>query len=291
MEMKEGTSVAAHMKEMKELTDKLAALGAAVSEEDQVVTLLGSLPQSYQMLVTTLETREELTLNYVQQSLVHEERKQSGSSTSEKSDGGHGAMYHKSRDGKREHTKHDRQWKPKCFSCGQRGHLRDCLSVKDKKMSKHNAKPAKETRADSGTEESDNGVFTASSNSSPSEQWLNDSEATSHMTYSRRFLNRYRKFDVPQTVSLGDGRTVKAFGTGDITANMTFKVSKNKSCIITNVLYVPKLTSNLFSVWAATSKGNSIKFGISKCWIKNKNGKLVGTGTLTNKLYILDYTP
>ena len=113
MEMKEGISVAAHMKEMKELTDKLAALEAAVFEEDQVVTLLGSLPQSYEMLVTTLETREELTLNYVQQSLVHEERKQSGSSTSEKSDGGHGAMYHK-RDGKREHTKHDRQWKPKC---------------------------------------------------------------------------------------------------------------------------------------------------------------------------------
>ena len=68
--------------------------------------------------MTILETREEPTLNFVQQSLVHEE---SGSSTSEKSDVGHGAMYqknqhdHKSRDGKRQHTKHDCQWKPKCF--------------------------------------------------------------------------------------------------------------------------------------------------------------------------------
>ena len=42
------------------------------------------------------------------------------------------------------------------------------------------------------------------------------------MMYSRKLLNRYRKFDVPQTVSLGDDQTVKAFGTGDITAHMTF---------------------------------------------------------------------
>lgn len=72
MGMKEGSFVAAHMKEMKEMTDKLAALGSTVSKEDHVATLLGSLPQSYQMLVTTLETRGELTLNFVQQSLVHE---------------------------------------------------------------------------------------------------------------------------------------------------------------------------------------------------------------------------
>ena len=37
----QGSSVAAHMKEMKELTDKLAVLGAAVSEEDKLVNILG----------------------------------------------------------------------------------------------------------------------------------------------------------------------------------------------------------------------------------------------------------
>ena len=33
-EMEEGTSMEAHLKEMKELTDKLASIGAAISEED-----------------------------------------------------------------------------------------------------------------------------------------------------------------------------------------------------------------------------------------------------------------
>ena len=41
---------------MKEITDKLVSTGTPISEEDQVVTLLGgSLPQGYCMLVTALE--------------------------------------------------------------------------------------------------------------------------------------------------------------------------------------------------------------------------------------------
>ena len=45
-EMKDGTSVERHLKQMKELTARLAAIGAPIAEED-VVTLLGSLPKSY----------------------------------------------------------------------------------------------------------------------------------------------------------------------------------------------------------------------------------------------------
>ena len=36
MEMREGTSVEKHLKDMKELTDRLAAIGAPIAEEDQV---------------------------------------------------------------------------------------------------------------------------------------------------------------------------------------------------------------------------------------------------------------
>ncbi len=57
---------------MKELTDRLAAIGAPIAEEDQVVTLLGSL--RYSTLVTALEARVDgISLNYVQQALAHEE--------------------------------------------------------------------------------------------------------------------------------------------------------------------------------------------------------------------------
>ena len=77
-EMRDGTSIEKHLKFMKELTDKLAAVGAAVEEEDQVVTLLGSLPKNYSTLVTAIEAQDNITLHYVQQALVREEQKLRG---------------------------------------------------------------------------------------------------------------------------------------------------------------------------------------------------------------------
>jgi len=45
----------AYLKYMKEIPDKLASIGSPVAEENQVVTLLGSLPHSYLTLVNAIE--------------------------------------------------------------------------------------------------------------------------------------------------------------------------------------------------------------------------------------------
>lgn len=79
MEMKESSSIEEHIMKMKELTDKFAALKAPISGEEQVVTLLGSLPPRYSTWVTALEARDALSLSYVQQSLINEEQKSKGS--------------------------------------------------------------------------------------------------------------------------------------------------------------------------------------------------------------------
>ena len=64
------------------LADKLASIGAPVSEEDKVVTLLGSLPASFVTVVTALEARSDgLTMDYVQESLIHYEQKQKSKET------------------------------------------------------------------------------------------------------------------------------------------------------------------------------------------------------------------
>ena len=125
MEMKEGTAVETHLKAMKELTDRLAAIGAPVSEEDQVATLLGSLPSPYATLVTALETQlENLTLASVQQSVLHEERKLCGSSRSESE----GALIGKQR------TRRG----VKCYECEQYGHFRrDCPEFRRRMASKN----------------------------------------------------------------------------------------------------------------------------------------------------------
>jgi len=43
MKINEGSSVEGHIKTMKELMDRLAAINAPISEENQIATLLGSL--------------------------------------------------------------------------------------------------------------------------------------------------------------------------------------------------------------------------------------------------------
>ena len=61
---------------MTEVFDALSVVGDPVPEEDRVVHLLASLPESYSMLVTALEANAEVPkMELVTERLLHEERK------------------------------------------------------------------------------------------------------------------------------------------------------------------------------------------------------------------------
>ena len=65
-----------HIYKMKELASQLEAVGASITEDDQVATLLCSLPESYNSLITALESRaDNLTLEFVIARLLHYEHK------------------------------------------------------------------------------------------------------------------------------------------------------------------------------------------------------------------------
>ena len=48
------------MKALTEIFDELSIIGNPISEEDRVVYLLASLPESYNVLVTALEANSEV---------------------------------------------------------------------------------------------------------------------------------------------------------------------------------------------------------------------------------------
>lgn len=77
-------------------------------------------------------------------------------------------------------------------------------------------------------------------------------------------------------------------GKRNVHFTMFFRLSESKKVTMCNALYVPKLACNLFSVRSAATKGNMVKFGETKCWIRDGNGKLLGMGSLVDKLYYLD---
>ena len=292
LRMQEGTPVQDHLRRMKELTDRLASINAAVAEEDHMVYLLSSLPESYSMLVTALETREGLTLQDVQRALVSEELKRE--QLGETSSGGHDSAL------QAEKRTAGRGTMPKaalkCYFCGKEGHFQRECPMKQKsrkKFAKYRAKAAKHHDSDSDSDvEGNTGAFVASVNGtfgeSIADRWIIDSGATRHMTFQQDLLTDYCQFNKPEKVGLGDGRMVDAVGTGRVMVSMPLGRGKQFKTAITRVLLVPQLSCNLFSVCAAAMKGNMVEFGHTKCWIRNKNGKLVGKGRLVDKMYQLD---
>ena len=77
LKLKDGQSMQKHVKMLTEIFDKLSIIGDPLDEENQVVHLLASLPESYDMLVTVLEASPEVPkLEIVTERLLHKETKQ-----------------------------------------------------------------------------------------------------------------------------------------------------------------------------------------------------------------------
>ena len=88
LRLKEGSSVETHIKSMTELFNDLAVIGEDTSEEDRVVYLLASLPDSFNTLVTALEANETVpSMEIVTERLLNEERKQTSRTKSSDEEG------------------------------------------------------------------------------------------------------------------------------------------------------------------------------------------------------------
>ena len=138
LRLKEGESVHEHIRIMTETFNALSFIGDTISDEDRVVHLLASLPESYNMLVTALEACADVPkLELVTERLLHEERKllddESGQAW-----GGEKLMV-----AKRQNYKG-----PKCYKCHQFGHIKnDCPGREENRKGK--AKYTNRTRENS----------------------------------------------------------------------------------------------------------------------------------------------
>ena len=60
LQLKEGQSVQEHVKALTEIFNELTVIGDNIDDEDRVIYLLATLPDSYEMLVTAPETNTEV---------------------------------------------------------------------------------------------------------------------------------------------------------------------------------------------------------------------------------------
>ena len=88
LRLRDGDSIQKHIKDMTEIFNELAAINDPITEEDRVVHLLASLPESYDILVTALKASVEVPkMEIVTERLLHEERKIKEKHGSETTDG------------------------------------------------------------------------------------------------------------------------------------------------------------------------------------------------------------
>ena len=293
MRLKEGDSVQNHVKVMTEIFEALAVIGDPVSEEDRVVHLLASLPESFNMLITALEANQAVPkMENVTERLLHEERKMKDW---EESEGRHTKAM----------TAHNFGQKKKftCHYCGKPDHLKrnrwklafKLATVNEKKEKsgfkaknemKHKANKATSGHKDTSSDEDALVVCHALSARSKG-TWIVDSGATCHMCNDQKLFKNFEPLEKSQEVTLGDGHTLEATGQGTVPLEMTLPDAKTKRCIFHSVLYVPKLSYYLLSVTKASESGKVIKFDDTGCQIVNKNDKVIAVATKVGSLYYL----
>lgn len=181
LRMKKSTPMQDHLRELDELSDKLAAIGEEVSEHHKIAVLLRSVQDIYPTLVTALLAKgdADISLVFVKQALLDEEQRQGKPSNS-----GGGADPNGSDTALKAGKPFKRGAKSVvCHYCGQKGHfIRNCPAIVADKTS-HRAKKAEEQES---SEESNAGAggegytFVASMGlkAEARDEWIIDSGAS-----------------------------------------------------------------------------------------------------------------
>ncbi|KAL0392230.1 UNVERIFIED_CONTAM: hypothetical protein Sradi_2445800 [Sesamum radiatum] len=148
--------------------------------------------------------------------------------------------------------------KPQCRNCKRFGHVeKDC-----RLKGNYQANCIEENNS------SDQLFYTCNSVAETGEAtWYIDSAASNHMTYNKgAFQTLDESFKT--NVKLGDNHIVKVEGKGSVAIN-----TKKGTRIINDVMYIPNLRTNLFSVGQMMEKGYTLHFGGDSCTIYDNKDK------------------
>ena len=280
LKLKEGGSVSAHIKEMTETFEALSVMEAPVSEDDRVVYLLASLPESYNMVVTALETQSEEVPKWalVTERLLHQEAKLKERLAP---DG----------EAKRALTANgqSRRRKPKatfkCHFCGNPGHYkRDCRKfLATRGQGKQSANSAEEEQRGELL------VTTHALTTMAEGTWIVDSGATAHMCNNPNLFTDLKKLEPPLKITLGDGRCLDGTGEGTVIVETLLPDGSTTNCKLKNTVLVPGLSYSLLSVSKASTAGKTTKFDKTGCEILNGQDKVIAFATRVGNLYHLEY--
>ena len=279
MKLSDSGSMREYIRKMTEIFDELAVVAEPVSEEDKVVYLLAGLPESYDVLVTALESGSDTVpaLESVTERLLREEHKLKDR---EEADDSKKLLVAK---GRRPLT---------CHYCKKPGHFKkDCWKFAQaqgtEKSGKHKNPSRQSKREHQSSQDAmviSNALVAKSRN-----DWIVDSGATSHMCNNRNMFVELSQLGSGEKVTLGDGSSLDVAGEGTVDMDMILRDGTRRGCALKKVLYVPELAYNLISVVRAGEAGKTVCFDELGCEFRNDRGDTIALGVRQGSLYYLKF--
>lgn len=274
MLLPEGGNMHTHLNAMDECMDNLVTLGEPIVETFSVALYLSSLPESYGVLITALESRAEadLTKNMVKGKLMEEYRRRQ--EIENVSETGERALKVNTEDKGFDSTK------AHCFFCKRIGHVKaDCrkFAAWKKKKDGQNKKQANVAQNEKD-DKNDFVCLMVSRTKVNSPEWCVDSGASAHMCNDEAvFMNLVKSEN--DSVKMADGRYLPIKGNGMI----NFKTGSSKFRL-NNVQLIPGLECNLLSVGKLTKSGCRVVFEGETCEI-SKDGRILLAVKVRNDVY------
>jgi hypothetical protein len=204
LRMEDGDSVTEHLNAFNTLVSQLVSVNIMIAEEDKCITLLCSLPDSWDNLVVEIGSTTQSTLKYedVVSSLLFEEMRRKimdGHSTDALLVRGHTQDRNPSKPSRwgskyTGRSKSPGKYLRKCWKCGKIGHYKK--DYKSKKVEKPKGSDStSSTEEKTSIEEGVDVNITSTSTHADRDAWLIDSSASYHMTPHREWFSKYEKYD------------------------------------------------------------------------------------------------
>ncbi|UYV65259.1 hypothetical protein LAZ67_3003730 [Cordylochernes scorpioides] len=284
--MNPNDNIATHISKVETLAQQMKDLGEPISDVALITKIICSLPDKYKDFITAWDSvsSKEKTLENLTARLLKEESLQDhwDSSGNFKPDNAlvTFSKFNRYSTASNKQQQHQQSIKDKkknthCGYCKKKGHWwKECYKRKEEQKGQQ---PSSSSRDDSCAFSAETSAFLAETKDS----WIADSGATDHMTFRREWFSTFE--EIPEgvhPVCLGNGKKIYAKGKGNIDI-LSYVDSQKINATLLDVLYIPELETNLFSISTATKhgltlicKGNQIKL--------TKNSKVLVTGIKDN---------
>ena len=247
------TTMNDHITKFNQLVTDLLNMDETFKDEDLALMLLGSLPEEFEFLETTLlHGRSDISLSEVCAALYsYEQRKKDKQKNSIRDTEAlvvRGRSYTRKKTQKGRSKSKSRLGKDECAFCHEKGHWKkNCPKLKNKGKAAVDACVAKHDTSDSELS------LVASSSSFHSDEWILDSGCTYHMSPNREWFSDLVELN-GGVVYMGNDNACKTVGIGSI----QLKNQDGSTRVLTDVRYVPSLKKNLISLGALESNGSVV---------------------------------